>query len=256
MKKGGHFVGSLSYSAQDIRFTTKGDVLYAIFLGQPSDEVNITCLGTETGICGGRVTRVSLLGRDGELKFEQDEEGLHVTIPADLPSENASAIKIEGLKIQGFDPQIEDRLRGSLWQTEKHIPVVKFRGDRAVLKAEDATLVGDRINTEHKDGGKTNIGFWDDSSEYASWRVEVPAALTYEVYGRFAAQRQGSFQIQVGGASLAGEPPVTGAWDKFETIQVGTIKVDQAGAQEVKVVPIASGWAAMNLSFIEFRVVP
>jgi alpha-L-fucosidase len=202
------------------------------------------------------VTRVSLLGHDGELKFEQDEEGLHVTIPGDLPSENASAIEIEGLKIQGFDPQIEDRLRGSLWQTEKHIPVIKFCEAKAVLKAEDATLVGDRINTEARDGGKTNIGFWDDSSEYVSWRVEFPAALTYEVYGRFAAQRQGSFQVQVGGASLVGRPPVTGGWDKFETIRLGTIKVDRAGAQEVKVVPVASEWAAMNLSFVEFRVVP
>ncbi len=256
MKKGGHFVGSLSYSAQDIRFTTKGDVLYAVLLGEPAEEVTISCLGTETGICGGKVTRVSLLGHDGDLKFEQDEKGLHIAVPADLPSENASAIKIEGMKIQGFEPEIDDRLRGSLWQTEKHVPVVKFRGDRAVLKAEDATLVGDKINTEHKDGGKTSIGFWDDSSEYVSWRADFPAALTYEVHGRFAAQRQGSFQIKVGGASLAGKPPLTGGWDEFETIELGTIKVDKAGAQDVKVVPVANGWAAMNLSFIEFRVVP
>ncbi len=256
MRKGGHFVGSLSYSAQDIRFTTNGDVLYAILLGEPSDDVAITCLGTGAGLCGGKVTRVSLLGREGDLPFTQDEQGLHVTFPADLPSENAAAIKIEGLKIAGFDPQIEDRLRGSLWQTEKHIPVIKFRDDKAVLKAEDATLVGSRINIETKDGGKTSIGFWDDSSEYISWKVEFPAAGTYEVSGRFAAQRQGTFQVQVGDALLAGKPPVTGAWDKFETIRLGTIKIDQSGPQEVKVVPVASAWAAMNFSFVEFRRTP
>jgi len=253
MKKGGHFVGSLSYSAQDIRFTTNGDMLYAILLGEPSDEATIACLGTGAGLCGGEVTGVSLLGHEGDLKFVQDEDGLHVTFPSDLPSENAAAVKIEGLKIVGFEPQIEDRLRGSLWQTEKHIPVIKFRDDKAVLRAEQATLVGTRINTEAKDNGKTSIGFWDDPSEYVVWKVEFPAAGTYEVSGRFAAQRQGSFQVKVAGASLAAKPPVTGAWDKFETIQLGTIRVDKPGAEEVTVMPVASGWAAMNLSFVEVR---
>ncbi len=119
MKKGGHFVGSLKYSAQDIRFTTKGDVLYATFLGEPAGKVTIQCLGTQAGLCGGKPTRVSLLGHQGELAFSQDADGLRVTLPGKLPSQHAASIKIEGLKIAGFEPNVEENLRGSLWQTER-----------------------------------------------------------------------------------------------------------------------------------------
>jgi len=251
MKKGGHFVGSLAYSAQDIRFTVNGDTLYAVFLGQPQDKATIACLGKGRGLCGGEVTKVTLLGHDAELEFTQDEEGLHVVLPEELPSEHATAIKIEGLKIAGFTPKIDERLRGSLWQTERHIPTVKFRGNKAVLQASEATLIGPTIATEEKVAGKTNIGFWDDPAAYAAWKVEIPAAGKYKVAGRFAALKQGTFTVHVGGATLTGKPPVTGDWAAFENVELGTIEVKEAGKQEVKVVPVKAGWAAMNLSFLE-----
>jgi alpha-L-fucosidase len=253
MKKGGHFVGSLSYSAQDIRFTTDGDTLYAVFLGQPAREATIACLGTQIGLCGGTVERVTLLGGQGELSFVQDENGLRVAFPEQLPSDIATAIKIEGLKITDYEPEIDDQLRGSLWQTEKHIPIVKFKEGVAMLAAEDATLMGDKINTEAKDDGKTSIGFWDDPAEYVTWKVEFAEAGVYEVSGRFAAQKQGSFRILVADCALAAKPPVTGAWDAFETVQLGTIEVAEPGKHDVKVTPVADGWAAMNLSFIQLR---
>jgi len=228
MKKGGHFVGSLKYTAQDIRFTTKGDTLYATFLGEPKNDVTISCLGTDAGLCGGKVTGVTLLGHEGELKFSQDADGLHVTLPDELPSKHATAIKIEGLKICGFEPKIEDQLRGGLWQTERHVPVIKFRGDKAVLGAGDATIVGSQLNVENKDGGNSNLGFWDKPEEYPVWRVEFPAAGKYEVSGRFAAQKQGTFQVQAGEASLKAKSPLTGAWDQFEDIVLGTIVINNA----------------------------
>jgi alpha-L-fucosidase len=256
MKKGGHFVGSLSYSSQDIRFTTKGDDLYAIFLGEPSGDATIACLATDAGLCGGEVTKVSLAGAEGDLEFKQDAEGLHIVFPNELPCDMAVTVKIEGLKIAGFQPQIEEHLRGSLWQTERHIPVVKFRDGKAVLKAVDATLVGSKINVEDKYNGKPNIGFWDDASEYVAWKVEFPEAGKYAVSGRFAAMKQGTFQVQVGKASITGKPPITGEWGSFETVELGTIEVTQPGAQIVKIVPVADGWAAMNLSSVELRKAP
>ena len=258
MKKGGHFVGSLAYSAADIRFTTNGDVLYATFLGEPAGDVTIASLGTEAGLAGGKVTSVSLLGHDGALSFVQDEKGLHVTFPAQLPSRHAASIKIDGLKIEGFEPEIDEQLRGSLWQTERPAAgrVIKFHADKAVLPAEDATLAGPGIDTEHRDDGKANIGFWDDASATAAWRVEFPAAGNYAVSARIAAQKQGSFQIKVGKAALAGKSAVTGGWDDFQTVQLGTIEVHQTGEQQLTVVPDKAGWAAMNLAAIELKKAP
>jgi len=256
MKKGGHFVGSLRYSAQDIRFTTKGDRLYATFLGEPSGEVTVACLATGVGLCGGKVERVTLLGHEGDLKFSQDAEGLHVTLPDRLPTKHAVSIEIEGLKIAGFKPKIEEHLRGGLWQTERHVPVVGFRGGKAVLEADRATIVGSQLKLENKDNGNNNLGFWDDPAEYAVWRVDFPAAGKYEVSGRFAALKQGTFQVQAGTASLAAKPPVTGSWDEFEDAQLGTIEIGVSGPINVKVVPQADGWSSMNLSRIELRKTP
>jgi len=100
MKKGGHFVGSLSYSERDVRFTTRGDTLYAIFLGEPSGEVTLESLASGGGLFGGAVQRVELLGREGILPYTWDREGLHVTFPDELPSKDAVAIRIEGLELR------------------------------------------------------------------------------------------------------------------------------------------------------------
>jgi len=240
MKKSGHFVGSVSYTAKDIRFTTKGEVLYAIFLGRPEHAGTIASLATGSGLFGGEVKRVSLLGRQGELKHAQDAKGLHVTFPSALPHEHAVALKIEGLRITGFQP---DRS-------------IRFADGKALLGASGAALHGPGIATESKDAGKANIGYWDDPSAWASWEVRFPKAGTYEVHGRFAARSQGSFRVQVGGAALSGRPPATGSWDTFQTVRLGTIEVARPGTQEVKVVPVKSAWAAMNLAWIELRQAP
>jgi len=253
MKKGGHFVRSMNYTAKDIRFTTKGDTLYAIFLGQPSGEMTIACLGVNTGICGGKASRVSLLGREGDLEATQDEDGLHVTFPETLPSQNAVAIKIEGLKIAGIKPQIDEQILGALWQTEAHRPLTKFSDAKAMLLAENAALHGARINTETKDNGKHNIGFWDNPDDFASWKVEFPEAGTYRVFGRFASPKEASFQLQVGDATLQAQSPATSGFDRFKTVMIGSIRVKEPGVHDVNITPIPEKWSAINCSFIEFR---
>lgn len=254
MRKGGHFVGSVKYSSHDIRFTTDGDVLYAIFLGEPAEKQTIACLGTGTGLCGGAVSSVSLLGVEGELDFEQDEEGLHVSFPETFPAKNAAAIKIEGLKLVGFEPEVDKALLGGLWQTEKPAPkTIEFEDGKAVLAANDAALTGSGIGTETRDDGQPNIGYWDNPSEYATWKVDFPKAGTYAVSGRFAALKQGTFHVQVGEATLKAQSPVTGSWGHFENKELGMLKIDEAGPHEVHVRPVARGWPAMNLSCLELE---
>jgi len=237
LKKSGHFVGSLTYTAKDVRFTTKGNTLYAILLGRPTGEATITSLATGSGLFGGKAAKVSLLGGGLTLEHAQDEKGLHVKFPANLPTEHAYAVKIEGLKIEGFKPDMS----------------IRFADGRAVLGASRAELHGPTIATESKDNGKPNIGFWDDPAAWASWQVRFPKAGTYEVRGRFAALKQGSLEIQVGKAALKAQPPVTGAWDKFETVKLGMLEVGEAGSQEVKAVPVRADWAATNLAWLELK---
>jgi alpha-L-fucosidase len=82
--------------ASDVRFTTKGDVLYAFIMGKPEFRSVIRSLATDTALAVGRIIGVEMLGHDGKLTWTQDSSGLSVNIPAPLPSSHAVALRIRG----------------------------------------------------------------------------------------------------------------------------------------------------------------
>ena len=90
-----------------VRFTVKGDALYAIVIGEwpalslpngPASEVNLTPLAA-TPTLEGKISHVSLLGAPGELEFLHSSDGLHVKLPSTAPGNFAYVLKITGLKM-------------------------------------------------------------------------------------------------------------------------------------------------------------
>lgn len=81
-----------SYTAREVRFTTKGPVLYATLMDWPGAEAVIKSLGTDTDRRA--VRRVELLGHAGSLRFKQQADGLHVTMPATRVGAHAYVLKI------------------------------------------------------------------------------------------------------------------------------------------------------------------
>jgi alpha-L-fucosidase len=89
-----HDTETATYTAQDFRFTTKGNALYAIELGWPvSGEAVIHALGNAVG--GQKIESVSLLGFDAKLQFQQQADGLHIHLPAQDPGKYAYAFRIQ-----------------------------------------------------------------------------------------------------------------------------------------------------------------
>jgi alpha-L-fucosidase len=82
------------FTAQDIRFTVKGNALYAICLGWPEGEVRIRSLGSGSAIRSHMISDVSLLGSQGRLSWSQEASGLTVKLPAKKPCQHASTLKI------------------------------------------------------------------------------------------------------------------------------------------------------------------
>ncbi len=83
------------FTPRDIRFTRKGDLLYATVLGIPEDgQVLIRSLAVDLRLLPGGVQQVHLLGHDKELAWRQDVDGLRVTLPDTLPSDVALVLKI------------------------------------------------------------------------------------------------------------------------------------------------------------------
>ena len=86
-----------SFSAEDIRFTTKGGALYAIALGWPSSGVlRIAALAEGSGLAPGVIERVEALGSADSLPFTRSRKGLEVTLPGGLAGTPALALKIRG----------------------------------------------------------------------------------------------------------------------------------------------------------------
>ena len=87
------------FTAEDVRFTTKGRTLYAFLLGWPGEKTAvIKSLATNSPqLAGHKITSVSLLGYRGKLDWSQDEKGLTVKMPANQPCDYAVALKIKGV---------------------------------------------------------------------------------------------------------------------------------------------------------------
>jgi alpha-L-fucosidase len=83
-------------TANDVRFTTKGDVLYAIVMGQPDGgKATIKALGTKSAHYPGEIGSVQLLGSSGNLGMARDENGLTVTLPTQRSNIDAYGIALK-----------------------------------------------------------------------------------------------------------------------------------------------------------------
>ena len=78
------------FTSEDIRFTARDGVLYAMAMDWPGATLTIRSL------TAGRVERVELLGADDPLPFHQGPDGLRITLPATRPVAFVPAVRIQG----------------------------------------------------------------------------------------------------------------------------------------------------------------
>ena len=99
--KSGHYTQELEieYQAADIRFTVKGENIYAICLDWPGEQVTIETLGSRGALLEGEIKNITMLGVDGELDWRHEPGGLIIDLPPEKPCDYAYAIKIERKQI-------------------------------------------------------------------------------------------------------------------------------------------------------------
>jgi alpha-L-fucosidase len=94
---GGSFkdTATSGYTAQDIRFTAKGDTLYAIALAWPEDgKLTIKSLASGSELTKRDIKTVQMLGSKAKVKWTRSAEGLIVEMPNQKPGNYAFALKI------------------------------------------------------------------------------------------------------------------------------------------------------------------
>ena len=81
-------------TAEDVRFTTKGSVLYAIMLDWPADGIcRIKSLGIGKKLHND-ITSIKLLGHDGRIEWSRNAEALTVNMPDRKPCDHAFVLAI------------------------------------------------------------------------------------------------------------------------------------------------------------------
>ena len=88
-----------AFTEADIRFTTKGDTLYAIALAWPaSGVVHIRTLASGSKALTRNIAGVDLLGSSTRVEWTRDADGLHVRLsgqPGTTPAAVGLRIRLE-----------------------------------------------------------------------------------------------------------------------------------------------------------------
>jgi alpha-L-fucosidase len=83
------------YTAEDVRFTTRGGTLYALTLATPRAGV-LTIKSLATDRVAGSIERVELLGVGQPLQYQHAAAGLTISLPAQHAKEGVCAFRIQG----------------------------------------------------------------------------------------------------------------------------------------------------------------
>jgi alpha-L-fucosidase len=227
-----------AFTGEDFRFTVKKNTLYAICLAWPGKVAHVRSLADKNLRFGGTVTKVELLGHKEGLRWSNGPGGLTIEVPDEKPCDYAFVFRISGLKNIQFGGPIRADSSGQF-----------------ILPAALAELHGAKLQIESQ-GGRQDIGFWDDPSEWVSWQVEEIKNGEYDVELDVAAAAGDSVAVVgIGDEKQTVAIPKTAAWSEFRTIHCEPITVDKSGAATITVHASSAGdWHAINLA--EIRLIP
>lgn len=243
--KGGAFKENFNFTAKDIRFTTQGKTLYAIALGWPAEkEMIIRSLAKSDDPNQNRIERVELLGYPGSLTFTQSPDGLVVTLPAGVTNALTCSLRITGSNLKPVPLPATPVL------------VTPDTKGRLIFSADDATLHGQHLQLEEQ-GGKSDIGFWDQADEWVSWNAQTSQPGVYNATATLAAADGGvTFVVQAGGETISASAPPTPGWGTYTVVDLGTVTIKQAGQFNISVrAKDAASWKPINLNSIRLTPV-
>jgi len=88
-------IKSPPYGNDEVRFTTKGDILYAFVLNPTEGEIALPTLGFKSKQSPKKIKSIKMM--DGKkVTFKQTDEKLTFLVPADRPSKYAAVFEIKG----------------------------------------------------------------------------------------------------------------------------------------------------------------
>jgi alpha-L-fucosidase len=95
IKAEGFNEGKIKLGEEDVRYTSKGPVLYAIVLGSPTKPVELKALGKSAGLLDRSIQGITLLGSDEKLDWKQAPQAVTIQVPVTkLANTEATVFKV------------------------------------------------------------------------------------------------------------------------------------------------------------------
>ena len=220
------------------RCTQKPGRLYLHVFDWPKGELVVPGLKS-------KVEQAYLLADAGKapLAVMRREGDVVVELPAPAPDKIASVVVLA--------------IAGAVEVTPYAVP--QAADGSVTLPAVDATIHGNTAAYE-SDPRKDCIGYWMNSHDWLGWDylLKKPGAFDVEITLACVDAEAGSeYVVDVSGQKLTGKVEGTGAWDKFVTKKLGSVRIDAAGRQVLSVRATAMPHGAvMNLRAVVLRPVP
>ncbi|TAE89078.1 MAG: hypothetical protein EAZ65_01755 [Verrucomicrobia bacterium] len=102
-----------------------------------------------------------------------------------------------------------------------------------------------------REGDKDCIGNWESEQTIVVWKIRVHRPCEVEIECLQAAESRSAgnrYDVVIGKEKASGQVIDTGAWDRFQHVKVGSLKIPAGGEYEVAVVPHPKdNQAVMNL---------
>jgi alpha-L-fucosidase len=217
------------------RVTAKVDkgqtVLYLLVFDWPTDGKLPVSVTNEVVSCG--------LLADASRSFDvtRQEDGLVVNVSGRAPDPICSVVV---LTITGQPKVVVYR-------------VPQQADGQLALSAVDAELHGE-LRIEAKDD-KPNIGYWVNSDDWIEWGVRIQQPAEFKVVADIATMGESGLIVQFGQHQFAAKIPNTGDYATFQTVELGKIRIDQAGVGGIVVRPDKPAWSPVNIRSITLQPV-
>ena len=237
--------------ARDIRFTAKGDVVYAYVLGWPTDPLVIHSMAQGSALVAGDIASIELLGCDAKLTWQRSSNGLTIAMPGKKPAGEVFGFKITGLKtVATADTSRLDYVPRTKpkYNRETGRLVAEQSDGRIVFDPEAARLLVKDASVDSMSTGRIHVSVWGKANELASWRAQVSKPGTFTLTALIHGGTSQPIIFAINGQSLTAQPKVG---DGYAEVVVGEVTIAQAG--EIQLVlrpPNPASWQGCTLAEI------
>jgi len=168
------------------------------------------------------------------LKTENGPNGVAVSLPAEAPDPYSSTVV---LKVQGV-LNVEQPMLGQDQDGSFSLP------------STEANLHGNDIQTENVDD-HDNIGFWTNPEDWCEWQFKVVKPGKFDVTADMAGESSTSIKLSAGVSKLQTTVNATGSYEKYRTVQVGSIEIPNAGTATLALHAVKEGWHPVNVRSLQ-----